>query len=82
MPTIECTLHGSLEDSLPAGGHCNQTQLAFEFQPSVDEILSTLGINREQLQFVLADGHYVEIEDWGKSVNARAVQLWPRMSGG
>lgn len=82
MPHIHCILHGSLEDSAPEGTIGNAVTLEFDHQPSVDEILAIINLNREYLQFFLADGIYVELEDWGKPVQGERFQLWPRMTGG
>lgn len=82
MVSIECTLHGSLEDSLPSDHTQNHISLSFNTPPDVDTLLNALKIDRENLQFVLGDGKYIEIEDWGKPITSKSIQLWPRMSGG
>ena len=82
MPLIHCILHGSLEDSAPDGSTGNTVRLEFENQPSVDQILAKIGLNREYLQFFLADGIYVELENWDQPVCGEVFQLWPRMTGG
>lgn len=82
MPEIECVLHGSLEDSAPAGTAGNQTVLQFKTMPSVDELLSKLKIDPEYIQFALTDGQYIDIAHWGKPITATRIQLWPRISGG
>jgi len=82
MPTIACILHGSLEDSIVGPHDSNRTTLHFDQQPSVDDILAHLKLDRDYLQFFLADGLYVELEDWDKPVHGKLFQLWPRMSGG
>lgn len=82
MLQIHCILHGSLEDSAPEGTTGNSVTLEFETQPSVDQILAKINLNREYLQFFLADGMYVELEDWDKPVQGERFQLWPRMTGG
>jgi len=82
MPTIECILHGSLEDSIIGPHDNNHALLSFDHQPSVDDILAQLKLDRDYLQFFLADGLYVELEDWHKPVHGALFQLWPRMSGG
>ena len=75
-------MHGSLEDSISDPHDGNRTALNFDQQPSVDDILAHLKLDREYLQFFLADGLYVELEDWDKPVYGKLFQLWPRMSGG
>ena len=82
MTSIDCVLHGSLEDNLPDGHQGNCIPLEFATTPSVDEILARLGIGREYLQFILADGCYIELQDWEKPAIGERFQLWPRISGG
>jgi len=82
MVSIECILHGSLEDYLPEGHSSNRAPLKFGATPSVDEILDHFKIDRDYLQFVLADGCYIELQDWPKPANGQLFQLWPRISGG
>jgi len=82
MTTIDCVLHGNLEDSLPEDHQGNSIQLEFANTPSVDDILARFEIDRESLQFILADGCYVEFQDWGKPATGKQFQLWPRISGG
>jgi hypothetical protein len=54
-------MHGSLEDYLPDVCQGNQIQAEFESRPSVDDILVRFNIDRGILQFVLADGRYIEL---------------------
>jgi hypothetical protein len=82
MVSIECILHGSLEDYLPEGHSSNRAPLKFDATPSVDEILDHFKIDRDYLQFVLADGCYIELQDWSKPAKGQLFQLWPRISGG
>jgi len=82
MVSIECILHGSLEDYLPEGFQGNCTQLEFETMPSVEDILARFEIDRDYLQFILADGCYIEFNDWAKPAPGKRFQLWPRISGG
>ncbi len=82
MIRVNCILHGSLEDNAPPGSSGNEVVLEFDQPPSVDDILEKINLNREYLQFFLADGIYVELEHWGQPVKGKLFQLWPRMSGG
>ncbi len=82
MPSIECTLHGNLEDNLPEGLQDNRVTLNFATMPSVDEIISALKIDRENVQFALANGQYIDFEQWSKPITATRIQIWPRISGG
>jgi hypothetical protein len=82
MVSIECILHGNLEDYLPEGQQSNQARLEFESTPTVDEILAHFKIDRDYLQFVLADGCYIELQNWSKPSEGRLFQFWPRISGG
>lgn len=82
MSTIECILHGSLEDALPEDHPNNRALIEFDSAPSVNDILEKLDIDREFLQFVLADGRYIELEYWSSPVKAKLFQFWPRISGG
>ena len=82
MPAIECILHGSLEDFLPQGHTHNRVRLDFDAPPNVDEILERLQVDPEFLQFALADGRYIEFENWQEPLNASLIQFWPRISGG
>ena len=82
MPSIECTLHGNLEDNLPRGSKGNRTTLRFESVPSVQDILSTLDIDGDNIQFALIDGQYLDFEHWMEPIRAKRIQLWPRISGG
>jgi hypothetical protein len=63
MVSIECILHGSLEDYLPAGHRNSQACVEFETTPSVGEILAHFEIDRDYLQFVLADGCYFDLQN-------------------
>jgi len=82
MAGIECILHGNLEDYLPEGHLGNRVQLEFDTTPSVDEILDQLKIDRDYLQFILADGCYIELRNWSEPAKGQLFQLWPRISGG
>lgn len=80
MISIQCTLHGSLEDSLSSRE--NTVELAFEQQPSVKQILSRLEIKQDYLHFALVGGHYLDFEQWDKPISGHQIQLWPRIAGG
>jgi hypothetical protein len=67
---------------MPAGITGNKAMLQFKTMPSVDELLNKLKIDPEYIQFALTDGQYIDIEQWGKPITAKRVQLWPRISGG
>ena len=82
MVSIECILHGNLEDHLPKGHAGNSVQADFDTTPSVDQILAYFKIDRDYLQFILADGCYIELKDWPKPAKGKRFQLWPRISGG
>jgi len=82
MHTLHCILHGNLEDSAPPGGKGNDVTLAFDTPPTVDDVMQKIGLTREYLQFILADGIHVELEDWDKPLKGELFQLWPRMTGG
>ena len=55
MLEIECVMHGALEDYLPESCQSNRIRLSFETRPSVDDILTRLNIDPEELQFALAE---------------------------
>ena len=82
MPLIDCILHGGLEDFLPEDHVGNRVRLEFAADPSVEEVLEKLQVDPEFLQFVLADGRYIEFEHWQQPLQAGLIQFWPRISGG
>ncbi len=75
-------MHGALEDYLPQGRDGNRMRLSFDQRPSVDEILERLQIDPDELQFVLADGRYIEWQQWAQPTRGDVLQFWPRISGG
>jgi hypothetical protein len=82
MKTIECILHRSLEDYFPDSLKSNHALVEFESTPSVNDILAHFNIDEELLQFVLADGCYIELEHWHEPSKGKQFQFWPRISGG
>lgn len=82
MLEIECVMHGALEDYLPESCQSNRIRLSFETRPSVDDILTRLNIDPEELQFALADGRYIEWQNWAEPTSGDVLQFWPRISGG
>ncbi|MEE9446606.1 MAG: hypothetical protein V3V09_01510, partial [Arenicellales bacterium] len=69
-------------DALPDEHEGKQNSLNFDALPSVEGIMQKLGLDLDSLQFVLAEGGYIEIEQWAEPITADNIQLWPRMSGG
>lgn len=82
MLEIECVMHGALEDYLPGEREGNRIRLGFDSRPSVTDILERLKIDPDELQFVLADGRYIEWQNWGEPSRGNVLQFWPRISGG
>lgn len=82
MTRIECTLHGSLEDSMPAYISGNKITLDFDAPPSVNALLARLKLDPEYLQYALTQGTYIDIDNWNQPIESNEIQLWPRISGG
>ena len=82
MVEVECVMHGALEDYLPQERDGNRIRLSFDQRPSVDEILKRLQIDPDELQFALADGRYIEWQQWSQPTQGDVLQFWPRSSGG
>ena len=82
MLEVECVMHGALEDYLPETRDGNRIRLGFDNRPSVNDILERLQIDPDELQFVLADGRYIEWQQWSEPTRGKLLQFWPRISGG
>lgn len=82
MPSIECVLHGNLEDNLPEGNDGKHIHLQCDAMPSIQALLDALNIDPENVQFALVGGQYIHFERWQEPVCAARVQFWPRISGG
>lgn len=82
MVEVECVMHGALEDYLPEARDGNRIRLNFDRRPSVNDILERLQLDPDELQFVLADGRYIEWQQWSEPTRGDLLQFWPRISGG
>ena len=82
MIEVECVMHGALEDYLPSAREGNRIRLVFNQRPSINDILARLQIDADELQFALADGRYIEWQQWAEPTRGKVLQFWPRISGG